>query len=250
VIDDLTCRACRVAVCLAIVALQLFAARADPQLPVPRQGEVDAPSSKLQMVFDPDTLGAQVAYLEKMIGPAWKVWGPERIYKVDGCVVAVTVKDSAVRSLHLPISPKCQFDINPFYSRRPEFPNLVGMTFGDFDKRGGSGFFSASCLSMCGNAVDPVVQEYLQGSHAGNWIDVILEVGLVGRVALDASTAWESMMQRSVGENYVLDTKFNCDHKFDQAAHKLFSEVPITGITVGFNLSELLEGKCSSLFHG
>jgi hypothetical protein len=197
--------------------------------------ETDAQGANLRAVFDPDMLGAQVAYLEHIIGPAWKVVRGTRIYKVDGCVVDVGVNSGEVRNLHMQISEQCQFDLSVF-SGNYKFPRLFGLTFGEFEQPYVSGQFQASCLYLCGNSADPVVRDFYQGPHAENFIQMVPEVVLVSDAAIAASSAWSDAMKNAMGEDYVVNTKFNCDRRFDALAHRLFAKVPITGITVGYDI--------------
>jgi hypothetical protein len=198
----------------------------------------NAQSAKLRAVFDHDMLGAQVAYLEHIVGPAWKVVQGTRIYKVDGCVVYVGVASGEIRNLHMEISQQCQFDLSVF-SNNYKFPRLLGMTFGAFEQPYVSGRFQASCLYLCGNAADPIVRDFYEGPHAENFIQIAPEVVLVGDAAITASMAWSDAMKKVMGENYVINTRFNCDGRFDALAHKLFANVPITGITVGYDIRDL-----------
>jgi hypothetical protein len=200
--------------------------------------ESNAQSAKLRAVFDPDMLGAQVAYLEYIVGPAWKVSQGTRSYKVDGCVVYVGVHAGEIRNLSMEISQQCQFDLSAF-SNNYKFPRLFGMTFGEFEQPYVSGHFQASCLYLCGNAADPVVRDFYAGPHAENFLQIVPEVVLVSDAAITASMAWSDAMKKAMGEEDVVNTKFNCDGRFDALAHKLFANVPITGITVGYDIRDL-----------
>ena len=181
--------------------------------------ETNAQSAKLGAVFDPDMLGVQVAYLEHIVGPAWKVVQGTRIYKVDGCVVYVGVNAGEVRNLRMEISQQCQFDLNAFANNH-KFPRLFGMTFGEFEQPYVSGQFQASCLYLCGNAADPVVWDFYAGPHAENFLQIVPEVVLVSDAAIAASMAWSDAMKKTMGEDYVVNTKSNCDGRFDALAHK------------------------------
>jgi len=203
--------------------------------------ESSAQTDKLRTVYDRDMLGAQVTYLEHYVGPAWRIYPGVRIYKVSGCEVTVGVKDNEVRYFHMMISNKCQFDLTKF-SNNYKFPKLFGMTFGQFEQPYISGQFQASCLSLCGNAADPVVREFYQGPHAEDFIQIAPEVVLASGAALDAAVIWSNIMQKNIDQDYVIDTKFNCDGQFDAFAHKLFANVPITAITVGYDIPAIAPG--------
>jgi hypothetical protein len=203
-----------------------------------------AASVKLQQVSQADTIGAQIPYLEGMIGPAWKVSGVQRLYKVDGCIVGVGTHGAEIRNLSLSnLSPNCQFGLSSFVGDFAPH-QLLGMTFGDFENSAGQGRFESWCIYLCGNATDPVVYDRWAGPHAVNFLEIQLEVVLVDKAAIDASMAWADLMRRQSGDNYVVNTKFNCDATYDAAAHQLFSNVPITGITVGYDLPPVTPQRC------
>ena len=147
--------------------------------------------TKLQAVFDRDMLDAQVAYLEGIVGPAWRVYPGTRAYKVDGCVVTIGVSGSKIRNLHMDISPKCTFDLNAFVGNY-HFPRLDRMTFGQFEQPYLEPQFQASCIYLCGNAADPVVRDYWAAPHSENFIEIAPEVALVGEEAINASMAWQA----------------------------------------------------------
>jgi hypothetical protein len=90
-----------------------------------------------------------------------------------------------------------------------------------------------------GNAADPVVRDFYAGPHAENFLQIVPEVVLVSDAAITASMAWSDAMKKAMGEEDVVNTKFNCDGRFDALAHKLFANVPITGITVGYDIRDL-----------
>ncbi len=205
---------------------------------------VRAAPSKLEQIFDPDMLVADRAYLEQVTGVAWRREEDTKTYKVDGCLVTATYDKNSVRSLRLELSPKCTFDFNKFllkvnpYNPYPKFPALYQTTFGQLeslslmDKQ-----FMTDCLYSCGNIADPSVYEYLAFPHVNNFLEVMPEVMLVGDPAIDASIKWEKAMVKAKGEDWVLQTKFNCQlTKYDTVAHNAFKKVRITAITVGHNI--------------
>lgn len=195
--------------------------------------------SKLARVFDPEMISADLAYFEQVTGPARNTYRNRKTYKVDSCKVTATIFNSSVRSLHLDLSPKCTFNLNRFLPNfHGKFPAPHIMTFGQFDAvSGGNGQFMADCLTMCGNAADPVVYEYWYGSRADLMLEVLLEVVQVSGPALSAADKWQDAMERSEGQDWVIDTKFNCSRtKYDQVAHQAFRGVTISAITIGYDI--------------
>lgn len=199
---------------------------------------VNAAASKLEKVFDPEMLSADLAYFEQVTGPARSTLGNQKIYKVDGCEVTATVSGGAISALHMPLNNKCSFDLNKFFSNaQPALP-LTNLTVGQFDKSMGSnGVFLSDCLTMCGNAADPSVYEYWEGSHAVGYLNVLLEVALVSDQAIAASDQWRDAMIAGKGEDWVMDTKFNCEpNSHNDTARKAFERVKVSAITIGGNL--------------
>jgi len=70
--------------------------------------------------------------------------------------------------------------------------------------------------------------------------DEVLEIVASTKLADDASgTAadkWEAVMQGQSGQDYVDNTSFNCDGKYDAQAASFFQDVRITSIAIGWNL--------------
>jgi hypothetical protein len=136
------------------------------------------------------------------------------------------------------ISQRCQSDLSAF-SNNYKFPRLFGMTFGEFEQPCVSRQFQASCLYLCGNAADPRVRDFYEGPHAESFVQIIPEVVLLSDAAITASMAWSDAMKKAMGEDYVVNTKFNCDRRFDSLAYRLYAKVPITGIIVGYDIRDL-----------
>ena len=196
--------------------------------------------SKLDAIFQHDMLGAQVPYLERITGPAWRVIGNDRFYKVAGCTVTVATADHSIRSWALDLNDRCTFDPNPFFvfdSRiSGRLPSANRITFGEFDRLFRSGQFSSDCITMCGNAADPTAYELVRGGSVANDIDAKLEVVLVGDDALAASRTWAQSMARLHGEDYVNMGQFQCDRDSQPVARAAFAAVRITTLTVGYDI--------------
>ena len=194
--------------------------------------------TKLAQIFQPEMIGADAAYFERVSGPAKNTYDNTKIYEVGGCEVTATVVEGSVRSLRLVLSPQCTFNLNtllPNFTSR--FPSPHAMTFGTFDSiSGGTGRFYADCLTQCGNAADPVVYEHWQGSRADLGLEIMLEAVQVGEPVLNAANAWQAAMEQMEGEDWVVDAKFNCTRKFDAIAHREFGNVGISAITIGHDL--------------
>jgi hypothetical protein len=197
----------------------------------------------LTKVFDPDMLGATVGYFEKVTGPAWKIHGKTRTYKVNDCVVETTTNEGDIKSLRVVLNKNCTFDMNKFFMNYT-FPNPQKMTFGMFDKSirydKNSNFsdtkFSSPCLVFCGNAETPVVYEHWGAPHSDQFIEVLLEVDLLSDSAIKASYVWQNAMSKIEGEKWMSEAMFNCTKKYDIIAHNAFKDIKISAITIGYNI--------------
>lgn len=201
--------------------------------------------NKLDKIFNAEMIGANLPYLEKITGPAKNTFSYEKnqktnIYKVESCEITVRVSNETVQSLGLKnLSKKCTFNINNIM---PNFgdgklPPLHNMTFGQFDIFIGDGKYTADCLMSCGNAADPVAYGNWQASRASGGFDIELGVVLVSDSGTDALDKWRDAMIKDEGEDWVIDTKFNCSDKYNSIAQKAFKNVKITSATIGFGLA-------------
>ena len=192
----------------------------------------------IAQVFDPEMIDADVAYFERVTGPARNTYDDTKIYKVDGCEITATVAGGSIRSLRMDLSPQCTFNLNKFLPNfADKFPSPHTMTFGKFDSvTGGNGQFYADCLTQCGNAADPVIYEHWYGSRADLVLEVMLEAVQVGGPVLSAADTWHAAMEKAEGEDWVVDAKFNCTRKYDAIAHRAFRDVTISAITIGYDV--------------
>lgn len=196
-------------------------------------------STKLARIFNPKMLSANIEYLEQITGPARQTIMKSRTYDVDGCEVTAVVVNGTVGSLKLDLNPKCTFDLNAFVNVSPDlFPPANLMTIGQFDALTNSqGQLLSDCIYMCGNAVEPTVSDYWEGPHADQFIEVRAEVTLVDDAAINASIAWQNIMEKGEGEDWVINTKFNCQKtKYDAPGHTLFKDVKLSSMTIGYGL--------------
>ncbi|MEW7857409.1 hypothetical protein AB2M95_15985 [Pseudomonas chlororaphis] len=195
-----------------------------------------ANAASVAEVFNGDMLGTNQRYFESVAGIPRESNGDEHIFKVQGCDITATVEGGKVGKLRIELTPKCQADLTQFvgtYAPTPGNP----LTIGAFIASSGGGLsYSASCLSMCGNAADPSVYAHWKGPHAVDFREVLLEVVLVSDAALNAANQWESQMRKAESEDYVMETRFNCDQKYDAIAQKAFEKVQVSAVTIGTEL--------------
>jgi hypothetical protein len=194
--------------------------------------------TKLSQVFTYDMLNAQVPYLEHLIGPAMHVIALAngtslRDYQVDGCRVNAKISSQsgspAVQALSLNLSPRCNIELSAFHLAPLSTRGLTISKIPDWSSLG----FESDCISLCGNAADPTVDFIQQSSHATNWIGVVYTITIVSDPSLDAIEKLREFIQKREGEDYVINTKFNCDHRYDRQALESFANVSVNKITIG-----------------
>jgi hypothetical protein len=196
-----------------------------------------AHAASVSEVFTGDMLGTNQRYFESVAGIPRESNGNEHVFRVQGCNVTASIVNGNVTSLRLELGPKCQADLTQFISTYAPSPTSP-LTVGAFNESSGGGMsYAADCLTMCGNAADPVVYALWDGPHAANFRQVKLEVSLTSDAAITAADSWKNQMSKIEGEDYVMDTKFNCDHKYDQAAEGAFKSVQVTAVTIGTELA-------------
>lgn len=89
----------------------------------------------LSQIFDPDMLGAQVGYLERVTGlSAWRVDGATRSYRVGKCVVTISAdQGNSIEWLRLaPVNRDCSFNLAPFLKANSKF-DVGNATFAEFE---------------------------------------------------------------------------------------------------------------------
>jgi hypothetical protein len=193
-----------------------------------------APSAKLAQIFTPDMLGANLAFVETITGPAFKTEGDDRIYKVDGCTVVIGGAKGKIDNLGvIDYSPRCSFNIAQYFAEGYQYPVPPVPTFGDI-KRGLGGDYGADCLRLCGNAADPVVSLSYEGSHADNFNELVASASPDEGPMLDAYSDWSDKLVAKYGERAVIDGHF--DDNLDAVASKDFGPIHPTTIRVGLNL--------------
>ncbi|MGC5700732.1 hypothetical protein J4P02_11100 [Pseudomonas sp. NFXW11] len=197
---------------------------------------LDTHAATVAEVFTGDMLGTNQRYFESVAGIPRESNGDVHSFKVQGCDISATVQGGKVSTLRMELTPKCQADLTQFVGTFAPAPGKP-LTVGAFAAAsGGDLSFSADCLSMCGNAADPSVYAHWEGPHAVGFREVQLEVMLVSDAAINAASQWESQMSKAEGEDYVIETRFNCDTKHSAVAQKAFANVPVTAVTIGTEL--------------
>jgi hypothetical protein len=195
-----------------------------------------ARNAKFAKIFTPDILGANVAYLETITGPAFRTEGSDRTYKVGDCEVIVGVAKGKIANIGVDgISPRCAFPIAQYFAQGYDKPMPALPTFGDI-KQGLGGHFDADCLSLCGNATAPVVSVSYEGSHADNFNSLYAATPITGGAALDAYEDWSAKLIAKHGQDYVVNGGYKTGDSLDDVAAKDFAHVYPTIVRVGQDL--------------
>ncbi len=193
-----------------------------------------APSAKLARIFTADMIGANVAYLETITGPAFRNDGDEATYKVDGCEVIVGETKGKIDNLGvIGLSPHCSFDIAQYFAGGYAHPVPSLPTFSDI-KVGLGGDYAADCYMLCGNAAAPLVSLAYQGNHADNFNQLVASVDIGDGPPGDAYADWGAKLAAKYGQDAVVRQAF-ADNLADVAARD-FGPIHPTTIRVGQKL--------------
>lgn len=132
-----------------------------------------AQNTRLADILRPQTLGTQIAWLEKQIGPAKTIYGKDREYAVGNCTLAVHLHpDNSIANLGLQkLSPSCTFHTEAIGLKGPahllRFNDLTGHIAWNVD---------ALCFMNCGNAADPVYVLQGEGPRLSQFLEYRAEI--------------------------------------------------------------------------
>lgn len=191
-----------------------------------------AQAATVQEVFNADMLGTNQRYFESIAGIPRESDGNDHVFRVKNCRITATIKSDKVTALHMDLVNGCEADLRSFIGEDAPKPGqkITPSLFGSDLK------YSAECLSMCGNAYDPSAYALWTAPRSGGGLEVLLGFVLAGSEALDAAEVWTKKMKKEAGEDYVMNTKFNCDARFNSVAEAAFKNVAATSVTIGYGL--------------
>lgn len=206
-----------------------------------------APKRVVDQLITAETIGMNLAYVDKIAGPAVRSEAHRHLYRVDGCEVTLRSDDAdkVVQAVEVAIAPSCQVSLEPLMGSFAGTPplQLNALTFGKLEQVLGGGYY-ADCLASCGNAADPVVTLYVEGPRALQLMEFALEAPLVNGPALEAADQWKQAMEKAESEHYVLDNRFNCEpERFRDVAAAAFAPVKPANFVFGRGL-DYQEGDC------
>ncbi|WP_417285242.1 hypothetical protein [Comamonas sp.] len=209
-----------------------------------------APGDKrvIDQLFSLETVGMNLAYVEKIAGPAMRSEFHRHQFRSDGCEVTLLTDDAdkVVNGVEVAIAPSCNLSLAPLlggFAGEPPI-TLNELTFGKYEQMLGGGYY-ADCLSLCGNAADPVVYLHAEGSRAMHLMEFMVQAPMVSGPVLNATSQWRDAMIKAESEDYVLDTRFNCDpQRFRSVIATGLAAVKPTAFTFGRDLG-FPPGECS-----
>lgn len=186
-----------------------------PAAPVAAPAPVTTEAKRvIDQLFSTETIGMNLAYVEKIAGPAMRSEFHRHQFRTDGCDITLISDeaDKVIESVEVDIAPSCSLSLKSVLNVSEGQPDmqLNELTFGRFEPLL-DGRYYADCLSLCGNAADPVVYLEAKGSRVTNFINYAVQAPMVDGPVLDATFAWRDAMTKAESEEYVVDTRFNCE---------------------------------------
>lgn len=197
-----------------------------------------AQAASVAEVFNGDMLDTNQRYFESIAGIPRQSSGDQHLFRISGCNITATIQNDSVTALRLELTPGCQADLTSFLGESFAPPAGQPLTVGSFQQAAGDLSFYSDCLSLCGNAAEPSAYAHWEGPHAVNFREVMLEVVLAGDAALEASNRWQQQMIAAKGEDWVMETRFNCERDFDGQAQQSFANVEVNAISIGSGLAK------------
>ncbi|WP_315141362.1 hypothetical protein [Achromobacter marplatensis] len=189
-------------------------------------------AATVKEVFNANMLGTNQRYFESVAGIPRESNGNDHLFLVQNCPITATIGGGKVSALRMELANGCEADLQSFigeYAPKAGQPITPG-AFGRGQR------YTASCLTECGNAVDPSAYALWVAPRAAGGLEVLMEMVLAGGKAADAADQWEAHMKKAAGNDYVINTKFNCETRFDDVAEAAFKDVPVNAITIGYGL--------------
>lgn len=190
-------------------------------------------SAKIDKVADLEMIGTTIEFFERTAGDPVRATEWMNNYEVDGCPVTVGLAGRSVDTISIDLIPGCKLDFAGIAGGREPIPVDGPLTFGEFEQIAGHAEFKSPCLSGCGNAYDPYVEAIAVGSRADNFRVVVARTQFIGDAAISASRRWQEAITARAGEDYVMNTRFNCEPTFDPEARVAFADVAVESITFG-----------------
>ncbi|MFG5779250.1 hypothetical protein ACFIQF_19505 [Comamonas sp. J-3] len=204
-----------------------------------KAADVPDPQDPLAKLLSNETIGLNLAFLEKQIGPAMRSDNQLHLFKVQGCEVGLRTdaENRVIRAVQVAITPSCDVDVSGLLGLQAPM-RLKDLTFGAFDAATPTGQYVADCLRGCGNAYVPGIYLVVEASRAQQNRTVMLSVPMESDAVLTAAEPWIDAMVAKEGEDWVIfDQGFNCTpQKYRSVAAQALAAVKPQLMTFGDGL--------------
>ena len=192
---------------------------------------------ELSRLFKAGTINTTVEYFNKEYGPAKEDLGISRVYDIDGCIVE-TSGEKTIESITLHLTPQCTVDMSQFTNHGT---SAYGMTFGDFERDDLPLEYTAHCFKgSCGNSLDPWVDGHTMLSRAQDFLEIKVSSKYDGKPRTDFDNAYENFrkeIEKIRDDEWLVTNTDYCGKDISYLIKHNFSEVSLSTITIGYNLS-------------
>lgn len=160
-----------------------------------------------------------------------------RAYDIDGCIVE-TSGEKTIESITLHLTPQCTVDMSQFTNHGA---SAYGMTFGDFERDDLPLEYEAHCFKgSCGNSLDPWVDGHTMLSRAQDFLEIKVSSKYDGKPRVDFDKAYEKFrkeIEKIRDDEWLVTNTDYCGNDISDLIKHNFSEVSLSTITIGYNLS-------------
>ena len=203
------------------------------------QNKISSPiiyPEKLSRLFRAENINTTVPYFDKEYGPAKKDFGITRVYDIDGCIVE-TSGEKTIESITLHLTPQCTVDMSEFTNHGT---SAYGMTFGDFERDIPLEYEAHCFKGSCGNSLDPWVDGHTMLSRAQDFLEIKVSSKYDGKPRTDFDKAYEKFgkeIEKIRDDEWLATNTDYCGNDVSNLIKHNFSEVSLSTITIGYNLS-------------
>lgn len=175
-----------------------------------------APPARLPQLLTERTIGRQLTYFEGISGPAQQVDGRRRKYQVDGCDLEIEVgSEQQIEALSVRVTGACSFEWRDMAHNMTGLGRPEQTTLAQFlDNVGDSSIYHlGGCASDCGNMAAPEIWLQRFGSHADDYIDLTVGVGIDSMQEADALLRLSTVVEANLGRDATFDLTQTCDRR-------------------------------------
>lgn len=202
----------------------------------------------IDQVVQPETIGMNLAYLEKLAGPAERTYFNGNRFTIDNCNLTVTAdpNSKSITAVEIEASPSCQVDLRKVLQLNTPV-TLSRLSFGQFESLLSPATYFADCLMSCGNAYDPNVYLHHEGPRATNFMEFRIGAPIAEDATIDAANRWQTAMSARESESWIMDGLFNCEPgRYHTVASQAFRNTRVQTFSFGHRLVDSLTAPCTS----